>query len=79
MRRQRKQTKPAPPTLDAAMNAVQGDANRSMLPMSPYARYFAGIGWVVDAVTTIGVTYNGYPKDAEITYPVSVLPERYCA
>ncbi len=75
----RKQVKPQPPTIEYAMQAVQADANRSMLPLAPYARFFSGIGWIVDAVTRVGVTYNGYPLDAEITYPVTVLPDRYFA
>lgn len=77
--RRRKVVVPPVPTLERAMEQTQGAADRSGLPLRPYALLFDGLGWFVEAASSIGVEYNGFPvHDRPMhRYPVSVLPTYY--
>jgi hypothetical protein len=77
--KRRKQTIPAPPSMELAINVTMPDADKSWLPLRPYARYFAGLGWIVDSVTEASIQYLGHPISEEPMhrYDVTVMPQRY--
>ncbi len=79
--RRRKPVMPPPPTVEQAINSTMPDADRSLLPLRPYARFIAGIGWIVDAVTECSIDYNGLPMADEPIhhYQVTVMPKGYFA
>lgn len=79
MRRRNQPKMPPPPSIDRAIDAVMPDAERSLLPLRPYARYISGIGWIVESITEMTVTYNGHPSFEEpmARYDVTVMPMAY--
>lgn len=78
--KRRKPVLPPPPTIEDVIQQTSGAANRSMLPLRPYARFYADLcRWTVDAVTEASIPYNGLPfsDDPMHHYAVTVMPERY--
>ena len=73
MTKRAKQTIPAVPSIECAMDAVQENANRSMLPQVPYANFVPGFGWVLDSVCDGG----RFPLNAKHIYEVAVLPRGF--
>ena len=65
--------------MEQAIDRTMPHADSSWLPMRPYARYFAGIGWIIDHVTEMSIQYNGRPISDEPMhmYEVTVMPSRY--
>lgn len=79
--KRRKAVMPPPPTINEAIDRTMPSADRSCLPLRPYARFYDGIGWIMDAVTECSIEYNGHPVSDEPMqrYDVTVMPARYFA
>lgn len=75
MRRKSKETIPPPPSINEAMESVQGAADRSMLPQFPYAEWYPGLGWFVSSRCTDD--FRNVPVETSVIYPVAVLPTNY--
>ncbi len=62
---------PDPPTIEEAMAYAQVVADETWLGQLPFAGFQPGYGW------WIGSTCHDFPDNAQIFYPVTVLPNRY--
>jgi hypothetical protein len=73
MEKNKKAKTPAVPSLDKAMECIQANADRSMLPQIPYADLVDGYGWVIDSVCC----GSQFPSNAKHFYEVAVIPKGF--